>query len=235
MLEVKNLNVKRGKLQILWDISLNVKDGEAIALIGANGAGKTTLLSTVAGLLKPISGTVRLDGKEITGLPPYKIVNLGLSFIPEDRKLFSNCTVLENLILGAYTARARKNIKEMLKIVYQIFPRLKEREKQLAATLSGGEQRMLAIARGLLSNPHLLILDEPSQGLSPKLTSEIYRALEKLREEYKFSILFAEQNVHYALTFADRAYVIEVGKITLEGKSSDLLADKHVKEAFLGI
>lgn len=191
-------------------------------------------MSTIVGLLKPSSGTILFRDKEITGLPPYKIVDLGISFVPEDRKLFANCSVRENLILGAYGSRAKGRTKAMLETVYQIFPRLKERENQLANTLSGGEQRMLAIARSLMSNPALLLVDEPSQGLSPKMAADVFKTLGGLRER-GLSILLAEQNIYHALKLADRAYVMEVGKVTLEGKSSDLLMNSYVKEAFLGL
>jgi len=234
MLEVKGLNVMRGRLQVIWDASIAVKGDEIVALIGSNGAGKSTLMSTIVGLLKPSSGTILFRDKEITGLPPYKIVDLGISFVPEDRKLFANCSVRENLILGAYGSRAKGRTKAMLETVYQIFPRLKERENQLASTLSGGEQRMLAIARSLMSNPELLLVDEPSQGLSPKMAADVFKTLGGLRER-GLSILLAEQNIYHALKLADRAYVMEVGKVTLEGKSSDLLMNSYVKEAFLGL
>jgi len=234
MLEVKGLNVMRGRLQVIWDASIAVKDDEIVALIGSNGAGKSTLMSTIVGLLKPSSGTILFRDKEITGLPPYKIVDLGISFVPEDRKLFANCSVRENLILGAYGSRAKGRTKAMLETVYQIFPRLKERENQLASTLSGGEQRMLAIARSLMSNPALLLVDEPSQGLSPKMAADVFKTLGGLRER-GLSILLAEQNIYHALKLADRAYVMEVGKVTLEGKGSDLLMNSYVKEAFLGL
>jgi len=234
MLKVSNLNVIRGGLQVLWDVSINVKKNEIVALIGSNGAGKTTFLSTLVGILKPSSGTMLFHEKEISGLPPYKNVNLGISFVPEDRKLFTNCSVRENLLLGAYSSRAKKHTKDMLDAVYQTFPLSKERENQLSVTLSGGEQRMLAIARGLMSNPELLILDEPSQGLSPRMALEVFKTLEKLKER-EISILLAEQNVHHALRFADRAYIMETGKVTLEGKSSELLGNDYVREAFLGI
>lgn len=234
MLEVRNLNVIRGNLQVLWNVSIEVENEEVVALIGSNGAGKTTLLSTIVGLLKPLSGKIFFQKKEITGLPPYKSVNLGIAFVPEDRKLFTSCTVNENLRLGAYSSRAKANMKTMLEIVYQVFPLLKERVNQLSVTLSGGEQRMLAIARALMSNPKLLILDEPSQGLSPKASMDVFKALGKLKE-YRISILLAEQNVHYALTFTDRSYVMETGRITLEGESSTLLGNSYVKEAFLGL
>lgn len=234
MLEVNNLNVLRGNMQILWDVSISVGKGEAVSLIGANGAGKTTLLSTVAGLLKPSSGTIKFNGKRIDGLPPYRIVNLGISFVPDDRKLFAYMTVRENLLLGAYGSKGKASEKDTLNMVYQLFPVLKEREKQLSVTLSGGEQRMLAIARGLMSNPELLILDEPSQGLSPKLTIEIFKAVEELRKR-GLSILVAEQNVYYALKVSEKAYVMETGKVTLQGRGEELLKNKYVKEAFLGL
>ncbi|MEM3730432.1 MAG: ABC transporter ATP-binding protein [Candidatus Bathyarchaeia archaeon] len=234
MLEVEKLNVFRGRLQVLWDVSINVEKGEIATLVGANGAGKSTLLNAIAGLLKPASGTIRFNGKVINGIPPHKIVNSGIAFVPEDRKLFPYMTVRENLYLGAYSSRGKASKKEMLETVYQLFPVLKAREKQLAITLSGGEQRMLAIARGLMSNPDLLILDEPSQGISPKLTLEIFDALRKLRESGR-TILVAEQNVYYALKNADRAYVMETGKITLEGSGKELLNNDYVKKAFLGL
>jgi branched-chain amino acid transport system ATP-binding protein len=234
MLEIKNINVFRGKLQTLWNVSLEVKKGEVVALIGSNGAGKTTLLSTIAGLFKPSSGTILFHGKKINGLSPNQILGLGASYVPEDRKLFPRMKVRENLLLGAYSSRARKWRKKAFELVYQLFPVLKERENQLVVTLSGGEQRMVAVGRGLMSNPALLILDEPSQGLSPKVTMEIFEAAEKLRE-HGISILVAEQNIYSALKFADRGYVMETGKLTLEGRSSELLENKYVKEAFLGL
>ena len=234
MLEVKKISVFRGRLQTLWDVSIEVKKGEVVAIIGANGAGKTTLLSTIAGLLQPSSGTILFQGREINGLPPYHIVGLGASYVPEDRKLFPHMKVRENLNLGAYSSRARARKREALELVYQLFPVLKERENQLVMTLSGGEQKMLAVARGLMSNPDLLILDEPSQGLAPKITMEIFEAVEKLRNR-GISILVAEQNIYSALKFADRGYVMETGKVTLEGKGSELLKNKYVKEAFLGL
>jgi branched-chain amino acid transport system ATP-binding protein len=234
MLEVRNLNVIRGGLQILWDISISVRKNEIVALIGSNGAGKSTFLSTLVGLLRPASGTMLFHDKEISGLPPYKNVNLGISFVPEDRKLFTNCSVRENLLLGAYSSRAKMHAREMFDSVYQIFPVMKARENQLSVTLSGGEQRMLAIARSLMSNPELLVLDEPSQGLSPRMALEVFKTLEELRER-EISILLAEQNVHHALRFADRAYIMETGRVTMEGKSSELLGNGHVREAFLGI
>jgi branched-chain amino acid transport system ATP-binding protein len=234
MLEVEKLNVHRGGLQVVWNASIRVDKGEIAVLIGANGAGKSTLLSTVVGLYRPSSGVIRFNGNEINGLAPYRVVDLGISFVPEDRKLFSHMAVRENLILGSYSSRAKAKMKESLEMVYEIFPVLKERKNQLAMTLSGGEQRMLAIARGLMSNPVLLILDEPSQGLSPKLTVEVFKAVEELRNR-GLGVLLAEQNVYYALKVADEAYVMETGRITLHDEGKELLKNKYVKEAFLGL
>jgi branched-chain amino acid transport system ATP-binding protein len=234
MLEVEELDVRRGELQVVWHASIEVEKGEIVVLIGANGAGKSTLLSTIAGLYRPSSGVIRFNGNKINGLAPYRVVNLGISFVPEDRKLFSHMTVRENLIVGSYSSRAQAKLKENYEMVYEIFPVLKERENQLVMTLSGGEQRMLAIARGLMSSPVLLILDEPSQGLSPKLTVEVFKAVEKLGSR-GLSILLAEQNVYSASECADKAYVMETGRITLHGECEELLKNKHVKEAFLGL
>ncbi len=234
ILQVKDLNVLRGGLQVLWDVSLDIRKNEIVALIGSNGAGKTTFQSTLVGLLKPASGTIRFHDEEIRGMAPYRHVKMGIAFVPEDRKLFINCSVKENLVLGAYSSRSRPRAKLLLEEMYQLFPILKAREKQLAVTLSGGEQRMLAIARSLMSEPELLILDEPSLGLSPLMVLEVFHTLEKLRER-NISVLVAEQNVYSALRFADRAYVIETGVVTMEGKSADLLGDDHIREAFLGI
>jgi branched-chain amino acid transport system ATP-binding protein len=234
MLEVEKLNVHRGKLQVVWDASIEVGKEEIVVLIGANGAGKSTLLSTIAGLHRPSSGVIRFDGNKLNGLAPYRIVNLGISFVPEDRKIFSHMDVRENLRLGSYSSRAKAKMKKNLGTVYEVFPVLKERQNQLVMTLSGGEQRMLAIARGLMSNPVLLVLDEPSQGLSPKLTVEVFKAVEELRKR-GLSILLAEQNVSSALDVADRAYVMETGRITLQGECKDIEKNDYVKEAFLGL
>jgi branched-chain amino acid transport system ATP-binding protein len=234
MLAINHLDVKRGGLQVLWDVSMEIKQNEIVALIGSNGAGKTSFLSTIVGLLRPSAGTVLFHETDVTGLAPHKFVKIGISFVPEDRKLFTNCSVRENLTLGAYRSREKVNTKVMLNSVYEIFPFLKDREKQYAVTLSGGEQRMLAIARSLMSRPELLILDEPSQGLSPRMSLEVFKTLEKLRDR-DISILLAEQNVHNALRFSDRTYIMETGRITLEGKSSELIGNDHIREAFLGI
>ncbi|MFW9984840.1 MAG: ABC transporter ATP-binding protein [Candidatus Odinarchaeota archaeon] len=234
MLDVQSVNVYRGKSQTLWDVSMNVEQGEVIAIIGANGAGKTTLLSTIAGLLQPSSGTILFHGREIQGLSPNQVVGLGAAYVPEDRKLFAHMKVCENLDLGAYVSRAKARREETFELIYELLPVLKERKNQLARTLSGGEQKMLTIARGLASCPELLMLDEPSQGLSPKLTMEVFKTIGELKD-HGISILLAEQNVHYALKYADRGYVMETGKVTLEGNGTELLKNQKVKEAFLGL
>lgn len=234
LLEIKALNVVRGGLQVLWDIELQLNKSEMVALVGSNGAGKTTFLSALVGLLKPASGQLLFHGEDIGGLPPYRHVKKGISFVPEDRKLFTNCSVRENLVLGAFSSRTRHKTKALLAEMYEIFPLLKDREKQLAVTLSGGEQRMLAIARGLMSEPELLVLDEPSLGLSPLMVLEVFRTLDKLRQR-QITILVAEQNVYSSLRFADRAYVLETGVITMQGKSADILDNEHIRKAFLGI
>jgi branched-chain amino acid transport system ATP-binding protein len=233
MLEVRNLSVVRGAIQVVWDVSLEVGQNEVVAIIGSNGAGKTTVLSAIVGLLRPSSGRVYFLGQDITGSPPHKNVDLGLSLVPEDMKLFGNCSVKENLLLGAYSPRAKGQRRGMLSLVYEIFPPLKAKQGQLCSTLSGGEQRMLAIARGLMSNPRLLILDEPSQGLSPRLTLEVFKTVERLKER-GLSVLIVEQNVYHALKVSDRAYVMETGRITLEGGSPALMGNDYVRTAFLG-
>jgi branched-chain amino acid transport system ATP-binding protein len=234
MLEVSNLNVFYGKSQALRDVSLKVAEKEIVALVGANGAGKTTLLNTISGLLRPASGSVKFLGKRIDRLAPYKIMKLGICQIPEGRKLFTDMTVGENLEMGAYTSKAWKRKGETLEQVYQVFPVLKERRKQSARKLSGGERQMVAIGRGLMSNPRLCMFDEPSYGLAPKLFSEVLEVIKRLREE-GITIFLVEQNVRQTLEVADRAYVLENGQIVLEGKGKDILQNEQVKEAYLGI
>jgi branched-chain amino acid transport system ATP-binding protein len=234
MLEVSNLDVFYGKSQALRDVSLKVSEKEIVALVGANGAGKTTLLNTISGLVRPASGSVEFLGKRIDRLAPYKIMNLGLCQIPEGRKLFSDMTVGDNLEMGAYSSAAWKRRKETLERVYEVFPVLKERQKQSAKKLSGGERQMVAIGRGLMSNPRLCMLDEPSYGLAPKLFSEVLEVIKHLREQ-GITIFLVEQNVRQTLETADRAYVIENGRIVLEGKGKDLLKNEQVKTAYLGV
>jgi branched-chain amino acid transport system ATP-binding protein len=234
MLEVSNLNVFYGKSQALQDVSLKVNEKEIVALVGANGAGKTTLLNTISGLLRPASGSVEFLGKRIDRLAPHIIVQLGISQIPEGRKLFTDMTVRENLELGAYASETWKRRKETLEQVYQLFPALKERRKQSANKLSGGEGQMLAIGRGLMSSPKLCMFDEPSYGLAPKLLSEVFEVIKRLREQ-GITVLLVEQNVRRTLETADRVYVLENGRIVLEGKGKDLLQDEQVKKAYLGL
>jgi branched-chain amino acid transport system ATP-binding protein len=234
MLEVKNVDVFYGDVQVLWDVSFDVKQGEIVALIGANGSGKTTSLATVSALLKPRKGSVTYEGQPIHTRAPYDMVTLGIAHVPEARRLFPEMTVRENLLLGALTPEAKKSRPEMLEKVFTIFPRLKEREKQQAGTLSGGEQQMAAIARGLMSKPRLLMLDEPSLGLSPILVADIFRVIKEIHAA-GVTVLLVEQNVFRTLEVADRAYVLGNGRIVLHGSGAELLANDHVRKAYLGL
>lgn len=233
ILEVKDLEVYYGMIQAIKGISFSVNEGEVIALIGANGAGKTTILHTVTRLINSKTGVIEFDGKDITKTAPHKIVEMGMSHVPEGRRVFSYLTVLENLLLGAYTRKDKAEIEETLNNVYQRFPRLKERKKQLAGTLSGGEQQMLAMGRALMSHPKIILMDEPSMGLSPIYVSEIFNIIKEISKSGT-TVLLVEQNAKKALEIADRAYVLETGKIVLEGKASDLANDDSVKKAYLG-
>lgn len=233
MLEVKHLDVAYDGFQVLWDASLEVNEGEMVCLLGPNGAGKSTLMNTVSGLVKPRSGSVEFMGQRIDHLPAHKIVPLGLSHVLERRRLFPYLTVWENLYLGAYNPRAKKYREETLEWAYSLFPFFGEREGQVARTLSGGEQQMLALARGLMSKPRLLMVDEPFLGLAPLAMEKIIKALKKIQEE-GLTIFFIEQNVQQALDIADRGYILESGRIVLEGTAEALLQDKRVKEIYLG-
>ena len=234
MLEVRDIDTFYGKIQSLWKVSLNVGESEIVALIGANGAGKTTLLNTISGLLKPASGSVEFLGHRIDGLEPHVIVELGMSHIPEGRMLFPDMSVKENLEMGAYTKRVWNDKQEILEKVYDLFPILKVRKGQLASTLSGGEQQMVAMGRGLMSRPKLCIIDEPSSGLAPIVVGEIFETIQSLRNE-GISIFLIEQNVQQTLEITDRAYVLENGRIVLEGDSKDLLKEDMIKKAYLGL
>jgi len=234
MLKASGLDVFYGDVQVLWDVSFEVRQGEIVALIGANGSGKTTTLATLSSLLKPRKGTVEFEGQPIHTRAPHDMVTFGIAHVPEARRLFPEMSVRENLLLGALTPEAKASRPEMLEKVYALFPRLKEREKQQAGTLSGGEQQMAAIGRGLMSKPRLLMLDEPSLGLSPLLVGEIFRVLGEVHEA-GVTVLLVEQNVFKTLSVADRAYVLENGRIVLEGTGSDLLANPHIRQAYLGI
>ena len=234
MLELTNVDVFYGDVQVLWDVSFNVQKGEIVALIGANGSGKTTSLNTISSILRPRKGAVTYEGQALHTREPHDLVGLGIAHVPEARRLFPDMTVKENLLLGALSPDAKKSRPEMLEKVYGIFPRLKEREKQAAGTMSGGEQKMCAIARGLMSKPRLLMLDEPSLGLSPILVSDIFRVITEVHEA-GVTVLLVEQNVFKTLAVADRAYVLENGRIVLQGTGKDLLNDEHVKKAYLGV
>jgi len=234
VLEVDNIDVYYGELQALWGVSLHIDEGEFISLVGSNGAGKTTTLRTISGLLTPRRGKIIFAGKDVTGWPPHRIAQEGLAHIPEGRQLFPRLTVLENLKMGAYTPRARERFDETLEFVFTLFPRLKERRDQIAGTMSGGERQMLAIARGLMLRPKLLMLDEPSLGLAPKLVQRVMDTLRRLHEE-GLTILLVEQNVRYALELADRGYVLETGRVVMEGGGKELLEDPRIKKAYLGL
>ncbi|RLG63582.1 ABC transporter ATP-binding protein [archaeon] len=234
LLEVRNINVYYGDMQALWDVSFDVDEGELVALVGSNGAGKTTTLRAISGILRPRSGTIKFKGIDLTEMKPHEIVESGVAHIPEGRQLFPKLTVLENLKAAAYTKRARERFNESLDFVFRLFPILRERSSQLAGTLSGGERQMLAIARGLMLNPELLMLDEPSLGLAPKLVQEIFKTVKELKDE-GLTILLVEQNVHQALALADRGYVLETGRIVLHGTGKELLENPRIKTAYLGM
>ena len=233
MLEVKDLEVCYGVIRAVKGVSFSVEKGEVIALIGANGAGKTTILHTITGLIPAKSGSVVFEGKELTKTPAHKIVGMGMAHVPEGRRVFQQLSVLENLRLGAYTRKDKAVIRESLEKVYARFPRLEERKNQIAGTLSGGEQQMLAMGRALMSNPRIILMDEPSMGLSPLLVSEIFDIIRVISESGT-TVLLVEQNAKKALAIADRAYVLETGSITLSGKASDLMHDPSVQKAYLG-
>jgi len=234
MLEVENVSAAYGLIQILWDVSFKIKEKEIVSIIGPNGAGKTTLVKTIMGLLPAKNGTIRFKGENIEKLPTYEIVKKGVTLIPEGREIFPKMTVEENMLLGAYTIKDKNAVKESKERNYQIFPVLKKKEKALAQTLSGGEQQMLVICRSLMSNPELLILDEPSLGLAPIIVGKVLDTLRKINEE-GVTILLVEQNIRDSLNIADRGYVLEEGKIIIEGKGRELLSNEHIKEVYLGI
>lgn len=233
MLEVRDLEVCYGVIRAVKGVSFSVDKGEVIALIGANGAGKTTILHTITGLIPAKSGSILFEGKELTKTPAHKIVSMGMAHVPEGRRVFQQLSVLENLRLGAYTRKDKAEMRESLERVYTRFPRLEERKNQIAGTLSGGEQQMLAMGRALMSNPRIVLMDEPSMGLSPLLVSEIFDII-RVISEGGTTVLLVEQNAKKALAIADRAYVLETGSITLSGKASDLMHDPSVQKAYLG-
>lgn len=233
MLEIKDLEVYYGMIQAIKGVSFEVNQGEVIALIGANGAGKTTILHTITGLLSPKKGSVLFEGTDITKVPAHKIVSMGMAHVPEGRRVFSELSVLENLKMGAYTRKNKAEVEEALQGVYKRFPRLEERKNQMAGTLSGGEQQMLAMGRALMSKPKIILMDEPSMGLSPILVNEIFDIIQAVSKSGT-TVLLVEQNAKKALSIADRAYVLETGKIILQGDADKLLNDESVKKAYLG-
>ena len=233
MLEVRDLEVYYGVIQAIKGISFDVEQGEIVALIGANGAGKTTTLHTITGLINAKAGKILYEGRDVTKIPGYKLVSMGVAHVPEGRRVFSTLTVLQNLRMGAYTRKDKAEMEATLKMIYQRFPRLEERKNQLAGTLSGGEQQMLAMGRALMSHPQIILMDEPSMGLSPIFVNEIFDIIEEVSKSGT-TVLLVEQNAKKALSIADRAYVLETGNIVLDGKASELLDNDSIKKAYLG-
>ena len=234
MLEIKNIDVFYGDVQVIWDISFNIKQGEIVALIGANGAGKSTTLKTISGILRPKKGEIHFNDIPIHKVEPYKLIEIGLVHVPEARRLFVEMSVEENLDMGSLKGEAKKEREVTKELVFDLFPRLRERRRQLAGTLSGGEQQMLAIGRGLMAKPKLQMFDEPSLGLSPILVRDIFNVIKRIKEEGT-TVLIVEQNVKQTLAIADRAYVLENGKIALQGTGAELLSNEHVRTAYLGV
>lgn len=235
LLEAKNLRTGYGDLPILHEISFQVDGGEIVAVVGSNGAGKTTLLRTISGLIEPFSGEIIFNGEACQGMPPHKIVGKGISQVPEGRQLFNYLTVEQNLTIGSSTPMARSHRKENLEMISNLFPVLNERKNQLAGTLSGGEQQMLATARGLMASPLLLMMDEPSWGLAPILTNQLFETIQQVNQQMSTAILLVEQNVYKALSIAHSGYVLERGHVVMDGKGKELLEDKRLKESYLGM
>ena len=234
MLKVETVSAQYGDIKVLWEASLEVSSKEMVTMVGSNGSGKTTLINTIMGMMHPTSGRIEFLGEPIHQLPPHKIVERGISLIPEGRKLFPDMTVMENLELGAYFPNARKKIPETLRWVFELFPRLEERKAQLVGTLSGGEQQMVTVARGLMSLPQLLLIDEPSMGLAPIVVAELFRTIRRINRE-GMTVFLVEQNARQAMEISDRTYVLENGRIVREGKSKDLLKDDEIRKAYLGL
>lgn len=235
MLKVNNIEVSYGDVQVLFDVSLNIEAGELVAVIGANGAGKTTLLRTISGLLRPHAGTIHFQDKVISTQPPHSMVASGIVQVPEGRLLFPDMTVRENLQMGAYLIKDKASVSESVQSVFSMFPILEERSDQLAGTLSGGEQQMLAIGRGLMGKPKLLMLDEPSLGLSPKLVQQVFKLVQQINQDLGVTVLLIEQNVRLSCEISDRAFVMENGRIVLSGPGREMLENDHVRRAYLGL
>ena len=234
MLKLENLSAGYGYLQVVWDVSFEVGKSSIVAILGLNGAGKTTTLKTIAGLIRPIGGRITFNDKDITGVKTHELVKQGLVFIPEERNLFAAMTVYENLLMGAYTIKNRAEVKRTLQYVFTLFPRLEERRKQLVGTMSGGERQMVAVARGLMSNPKLVMLDEPSMGLSPQNVMIVFESIMKLRDE-GVTVIIVEQNVNTTLKIADYAYIMDHGRLVLSGPSKELMQDDNVQKMYLGL
>jgi len=234
MLKIENLKVGYGRVQVIWGVSFKVNKGETVALVGSNGAGKTTILKTIIGSITPISGIINFLGREVNGIPAHEMVSKGLVYVPEGRKVFPYMTVRENLELGAYTVKNEATVRETSEWLFEIFPKLKERQNQLAGTFSGGEQQMLVIGRALMSNPKLIMIDEPSLGLMPSAVDTVYEVIDKLHKQ-GVTVLLVEQNISRSLKIAQNAYVLENGKIVLKGDSKSLLNNKDIKKTYLGV
>ncbi len=234
MLNVRGLESGYGEMQVLWGVDLEVREKSITTVLGPNGAGKSTTLKTIFGVLKPWNGSIEYIGEDVTNVPPHKKVELGITMVPEGRHLFPNMTVEDNLVMGAYLKKAEEKLNDSLELVYSLFPRLKEREKQKAGTLSGGEQQMLAIARALMSAPSLILMDEPSQGLAPKLVKEVFETILKLKDE-GLTILLVEQNVFASLEISDYAYILHEGKIAFGGSVDEVKESEEIKKAYLGV
>lgn len=235
LLTIDRINAGYGEIQVLFDLSLHVNPGEVVSIIGANGAGKSTLLKTISGMLKPLSGTITFAGNELGGVKVDKIVEQGLVHVPEGRRLFALMTVYENLEMGGYNRHASENFESNLQRVYKLFPRLEERKQQLAGTLSGGEQQMVAIGRGMMANPKVMMLDEPSLGLAPVLKKEIFVTIKKIADQFGMTIVLVEQDVINSLAISQRGYVMEQGQVVMAGSSAELLANPHIKTVYLGM
>jgi len=234
MLEIEKLSFAYGDLKVLWDVDLSVKDGEIVTVVGANGAGKSTILKNVSRLVRPTSGTIRLDGKELNRFASHEVVEMGVVQVPEARRIFPEMTVVENLRMGSFVKATRKDRSRNMERVFTLFPRLAERKGQLGGTMSGGEQQMLAIARGLMGNPKVLLMDEPSLGLSPLLVKSIFEIIKEINRQGT-TILLVEQNVYQSLRISHRAYVLETGRVVMSGPGEELLENPHVKKAFMGM